>query len=247
MHISLSSFAAPSFIKTGKESDIVISDSNGQFHLYKNRKNNYRDWEKFQDFFDGRILPGPVCTPCRIDIGHRSLMVVGNINGEIKLFEYMPSSNKLPWVERPGFFKNIKLSGFSRGILADWQGKELLITGQQDGVIRAFLNSGTMDGPLWIEQKAFFRSIPKMTHAAPFVFDLDGDGRWELIVGDADGYVHGFRYKAVSGGMPVWESMREGFSNVKVGRFATPTIIKDSDRLFLLVGEQDGRIHVIHC
>ena len=171
-------------------------------------------------------------------------MVTGNINGELKLFEYMPSSNKLPWVERPGFFKNIKLSGFSRGILADWQDKELLITGQQDGEIKAFLNAGSMDSPRWMEQKTFFRSIPKMMHAAPSVFDLDGDGRWELIVGDADGHVRGFRYKTVSGGIPVWESIKDGFSSVKVGRFATPTIIKDSDRLFLFVGEQAGRIHV---
>jgi len=245
LRISLNSFAAPSFIKTGdKESDIVISDSYGQFHLFKNRKNNYREWEKSPDFLDGRVLAGPVCSPGRVDIGRRSLMVVGNINGQIKLFEYKPSSNKLPWVERPDFFKNIKLRGFSRGVLANWEGKELLITGQQDGVIKAFLNSGTMDRPQWVEKKAFFTSIPKMMHAAPSVFDIDGDGRWELIVGDADGNVRGFRYKTVSKGMPVWESLREGFSNVKVGRFATPTIVKDSDRLILFVGEQDGRIHV---
>ena len=217
LHISLSSFAAPSFIKTGeKEYDIVISDSNGQFHLFKNRTNSYREWEKFPDFFDGRILPGPACSPGRCDIGHRSLMVVGNINGQIKLFEYKPSSNKLPWVERPGFFNKIKLSGFSRGILANWQGNELLITGQQDGVIKAFLNSGTMDRPLWVEKKTFFRSIPKMMHAAPSVFDLDGDGRWELIVGDADGYVRGFRYKtdvgrnACMGKYEGWLQQRKG-------------------------------------
>ncbi len=199
---------------------------------------------RFPDFFDGRILAGSVCAPGRSDIRGRSFLVVGNINGEIKLFEYLPSSNRLPWVEKAGFFKGIKLPGFSRGILADWQGKELLITGQQDGVMKAFTNSGNLDRPLWKEQKAFFRSIPKMLHAAPSVFDLDGDGKWELIVGDADGYVRGFRYTGVSRGMPVWESAGDLFKTVKVGRFAAPAVIKEAGVLYLFVGEQDGRIKV---
>ena len=83
-----------------------------------------------------------------------------------------------------------------------------------------------------------------MLHAAPSVFDLDSDGKWELIVGDADGYVHGFRYTTVSRGIPVWESVGECFKTVKVGRFAAPAVIREADLLYLFVGEQDGRIKV---
>jgi hypothetical protein len=245
LSVSMSSFAAPAFVKTGQgEDDLVISDGSGQLVLFKNTRGSYREWERVPDFFDGRTLAGAVCAPGRSDIRGRSFMVVGNINGEIKLFEYLPSSNRLPWVERAGFFKGIKLPGFSRGILADWHGKELLITGQQDGVVKAFMNSGSLDRPQWAEQKAFFRSIPKMLHAAPSVFDLDGDGRWELIVGDADGYVHGFRYQTESRGMPVWESAGDCFKAVKVGRFAAPAVIREAGVLYLFVGEQDGRIKV---
>jgi hypothetical protein len=243
--VTMSSFAAPAFVKTGQgEDDLVISDGSGQLVYFKNTRGNYREWERVPAFFDGRVLAGSVCAPGRSDVRGRSFLVVGNINGEIKLFEYLPSSNRLPWVERAGFFKGIKLPGFSRGVLVDWQGKELLITGQQDGVTRAFLNSGSLDRPLWSEQKTFFRSIPKMLHAAPSVFDLDGDGRWELIVGDADGNVHGFRYTAVQHGVPVWDRADDSFKNVKVGRFATPAVIREAGMLYLFVGEQAGRINV---
>ena len=101
-----------------------------------------------------------------------------------------------------GFFSNIKLPGFARGVLTEWDGSSLLITGQQDGIIRAFRNNGSPEKPVWSEKKDFFRGIPKIMHAAPTVFDIDDDGKWELIVGGSDGYVKGFRYETGQDGNP---------------------------------------------
>lgn len=244
LNISCNSFAAPAFVENGSTNakDIVISDGNGRFYYFKNKNNNYREWEESPDFFSERIFPGPSCTPSTSEINGKSFMVVGNINGEIKLYEQNRSSTGLLWTERPGFFKNIKLSGFSRGVLTEWQGKNLLITGQQDGILKAFLNSGSMEKPIWVEQKQFFWGLPKILHASPAVFDIDGDGRWELIVGDVDGYISGFHYKVLKNGMPAWEKINSGFEKVKVNRYATPTLFKDLNNIYLFAGQQDGRI-----
>lgn len=243
LNLRLSSFAAPAFTVNGsdKKKDLVVSDGDGKLHYFRN-EGNYRKWEERASLFSGRILPGPACAPAVSSVEGSTVMVVGNIYGKLKLFESVNIPGRLPWAERPHFFKGLKLRGFSRGVLTVWEGKDLLITGEQDGLLRAFFNMGSFDNPAWVERKGFFGSLPKMEHAAPTVFDIDGDGRWELIVGDADGRVRAFRYKTGKDGMPLWSEIRGIFSDVKVARFATPAVYKDPGRLWLLAGEQDGRI-----
>lgn len=242
LKIACSSFAAPAFLPDsgGAVPSLVISDGNGQIHYFRNIGADYRSWEERYTFFAGRIMPGPACTPSVTDVGGKPCMVTGNINGELKLFEFQPYAEILPWVERPDFFQGIKLSGFSRGVLAVWQGKKLLITGQQDGFIRAFLDSGTPERPVWKEQKDFFRGVPKTFHASPTVFDLDGDGSWELIVGDVDGKIQGYRVDDRNAERPAWKKIEKVFSRVKTDRYASPALIRDGEQIHLFVGGQDG-------
>lgn len=239
-------FAAPAFVKGGQPGvmDMVVSDGNGELFYFKQRGSDYLKWEGSADFFSWRTLAGPASAPVITEVNGSSFMVVGNINGEIKLFMYEPSSGGLPWVERPGFFNRIKLSGFSRGILTEWNGRHLLITGQQDGVISAFQNNGTLEKPSWSELKQFFRGVPKIMHASPAIFDIDGDGNWELVVGGADGFVKGFSYEIGRDGNPVWEKIEKIFDYAKVGRFASPSIVKDQGKTYLFVGQQDGKIDI---
>jgi hypothetical protein len=240
---SFSSFASPTFIRNGRDGvmDLVISDGNGQLTYFRNSAGDYREWKSSDEFFRGRILAGPASAPVITKVNGSSFMVVGNKDGQIRLFMFEPSSKGLP-VEKPQFFNGIKLSSFSRGILTEWSGRLLLITGQQDGIIRAFINTGSLDRPSWSEKKNFFRGIPKILHAAPAVFDVDGDGKWELIVGDCDGYVKGFRYETGSDGNPAWKNIDKIFDSVKVGRFASPSLLGNHDKTYLFVGQQDGRI-----
>ena len=242
LKISFSSFAAPSFLRDSSDPvpSLVISDGNGQLHYFRNAGPDFRNWEERYTFFSGRIMPGPACTPSVTDVNGKPCMVTGNINGELKLFEYQPYAEILPWVERPDFFQGIKLSGFSRGIITLWRGKNLLITGQQDGFIRAFLASGTPERPTWKEQKDFFRGVPRTFHASPTVFDLDGDDTWELIVGDVDGRITGYRVDDRDADRPTWKKIEDVFSRVKTDRYASPALIRDGNKIHLFVGGQDG-------
>jgi hypothetical protein len=248
LKISTPGFASPAPIRTqdGKGHNLMVSDGDGQIYYYKNKRGNYREWETSSGPFAGRLFPGPACAPTVANNGIGRVITIGNIHGEIKLFVQDASGADLP-VERRDFFRGVKLSGFSKGVFAEWQGRTLLITGQQDGPVRAFLNSGSIDRPAWVELKDFFRGIPKMMHASPAVFDLEGDGKWELIVGDVKGHVRGFRYESGPDGMPQWEEMKGIFDEVKVGGYAAPSLFREGDRLSLLVGEQDGRIRVFEA
>ena len=242
LKMEFSHFAAPAFMQDRNDSaaNLVVSDGNGQIHYFKNAKADYRHWEELTTFFAGRIMPGPACAPVMTELGSKSCMVTGNINGEIKLFEFQPNSEVLPWAEKPNFFKGIKLSGYARGTVVFWQGRYLLITGQQDGYVRAFLNMGSDESPAWKEQKDFFKGVPKTFHASPTIFDLDGDGMWELVVGDVDGNVTGYRMENAQSNKPSWTKIDGVFSGVKADRYASPSLVRDDERIYLFVGQQDG-------
>ncbi len=244
LKMEFSNFAAPAFMQDSDDpvANLVVSDGNGQIHYYKNEKADYRHWEELTTFFAGRIMPGPACTSAMAELGSKSCMVTGNINGEMKLFEFQPNAEVLPWAEKPNFFKGIKLSGYARGTVVSWKGQYLLITGQQDGYVRAFLNTGSEQSPSWKEQKDFFRGVPKTFHASPTVFDLDGDGMWELIVGDVDGNVTAYHMVNAESNKPHWTKIEGVFSGVKTDRYASPSLVRDDDRIYLFVGQQDGNI-----
>jgi hypothetical protein len=178
------------------------------------------------------------------EMGDSSCMITGNISGELKLYEFRPHADVLPWIEKTDFFKGIKLSGFSKGIVTMWRGRYLLITGQQDGPVRAFLNTGTEVRPVWKEQKDFFKGVPKTLHASPVVFDLDGDGAWELILGDVDGRVTAYRMAQAQDSAPVWRKIDGVFDAVRAGRYASPALIRDRGKIYLFVGQHDGRMQV---
>lgn len=244
LRMEFTHFAAPAFMQDRGDSvaNLVVSDGNGQIHYFKNTKADYRHWEELFTFFAGRIMPGPACTPALAELASKSCMVTGNINGEMKLFEFQPHAEVLPWAEKPNFFKGIKLSGYARGTVVSWQGRYLLITGQQDGYVRAFLNTGSEESPSWKEQKDFFRGVPKTLHASPTVFDLDGDGMWELIVGDVDGNVTAYRMEDAESNKPNWTKIEGVFSGVRTERYASPSLVRDDEQIYLFVGQQDGNI-----
>ncbi len=237
-----SHFAAPAFMQDRDDpaASLVVSDGNGQIHYFVNGKADYRQWEELPTLFAERIMPGPACSPTVAELSSKSCMVTGNINGEMKLFEFHPDSGVLPWAEKPNFFKGIKLSGYARGTMVSWQGRYLLITGQQDGYVRAFLNMGSEDSPAWKEQKDFFKGVPKTFHASPTVFDLDGDGVWELIVGDVDGNVAAYHMENALANKPNWTKIDGVFAGIKNDRYASPSLVRDDQRIYLFVGQQDG-------
>lgn len=244
LDLGIPTFAAPAFFRNGKDGkvDLVVSDGDGRLHYFRSKDGTYRSWTAESHSFEERILAGAACAPSLCVIDGVSYLVVGNINGDMKLYEYRQMDDDVPWRERPGFFSSIKLSSFAHGFLTSWEGRQLLITGQQDGIIRAFYNEGTIAKPKWMEQKQFFSGVPKMLHASPTVFDLDGDGGWELVVGDVDGYVKAYGFTRGYDGRIFWRERGGYFEHVKVARYATPSLIRDGNTSWLFVGQQDGKV-----
>ncbi len=242
--LAAKTFSSPSFADLLEKNrfDMILADGDGSLTYFKNKRNDFHDWDKDREIFNNRILTGPSCTPTVCSIGDKDYMVIGNIDGILRLYEYDYSGLKLPWIEKNNYFKGIKISGFSRGILTQWNGEEMLISGQRNGALRAFIKKGSGNVHTWKEVKGFFRGIPLHEHSTPIVFDIDGDGQWEIITGASDGRIYAYGIKGVKDGLPEWEDIHGMFDNIKVDGFSTPAIAQDMDALYLFVGQQDGRI-----
>ncbi len=241
--ISAKAFASPAFaslLDKGR-TDLVVADGDGMISYYENLKGDFSSWRKKEVLFSNRLLAGPVCSPTITCVGDKTYMVVGNMDGTLKLFEKNKSTQAIPWMEKSGYLSGIKVQGFSRGILTAWEGKEMLITGQGNGTLRAFINTGNKK-PGWKEKANFFQGIKIKGHSSPAIFDLYRDGKWQLISGAADGGIYAYQIKGMKKGLPVWEQIDGAFDDIKVAGFSVPTIVRDDKAVYLFVGEQDGRI-----
>ena len=241
--ISAKAFVSPAFaslLDKGR-TDLVVADGDGVLSYYENLKGDFSSLRQKEVLFNNRILAGPVCSPTFCYIGDQTYMVIGNMDGTLRLFENNKSTQSIPWVEKRGYLSGIKVKGFSRGILTEWEGKEMLITGQGNGTIRAFINTGNKK-PAWKEKAHFFQGIAIKEHSTPAIFDLDGDGKWQLISGAADGRIYAYRIKGMKKGLPVWEQIDGAFDGTRVAGFSVPSIVRDDKAVYLIVGQQDGRI-----
>ncbi len=241
INASAKMFLTPSFASLLKKDhfDLVLADGDGVLSYFENKNYDYTGWERNQKIFNNRIFAGPVCTPTFSNARDKMRIVIGNIDGTFKLYEYQNGTNALPWIEKVNYFKNIKVTGFSRGLLTDREGQEMLITGESSGDIKAFIKVGTEK---WKEEKNFFKDIHINHHSAPAVFDLDGDGRWEIVTGAEDGKIYAYRAKEIINGLPVWERITGIFDNVKVNGFSAPSVAKGLNEIYLVVGQQNGGI-----
>ncbi|KPK01336.1 MAG: hypothetical protein AMK71_05955 [Nitrospira bacterium SG8_35_4] len=242
-------FLSPAFITLTDESsdDLVIADGDGSIFYYHNVKNNFSAWEKDHELFNNRLIAGPACAPTIADIDGKVCIVVGNIDGTFKFYEQVSTDNGLPWLEEPGVLQSLKVSGFSRGILTQWQDRELLITGESNGDIRAFRNTGTRSKPSWKEQSGFFRGIKTAYHSTPAAFDLDNDGNWELITGAEDGGLSAYRIGNTGDGNPTWEFIPGIFDNIRMRGFSSPAFVRYNGSIYLFAGQEDGRIRTFRA
>ena len=242
--LSAKRFLSPAFTNLLDKDrfDLVLADGDGILTYYENKKKDFTIWGKNQELFNNRIFAGPACAPTMSYIEKRLYMVVGNMDGKLRRYEYRNEPGGLPWIERKGYLDNIKVSGFSRGVFAGWQGRDILITGESSGDIKAFINKGSEDIPLWREEKKFFKGLRKIYHSTPAVFDIDNDGRWELITGADDGKIYAYKIKGIINGLPVWEPIGGVLDNIKVKGFSTPSVARYKNTFYLFVGQEDGRI-----
>lgn len=187
-------------------------------------------------------------------------LLIGDSEGKVKVF-LNTNTNTHPilfsgtYVGTAG--ADLTVGERATPVAADWNGdnKKDLLAGSMDGSIRVFINEGTDSEPVMKPPyilKAGGRDFNIGSRSAPRVYDWNGDGLEDILVGEMEGYVY-FLKNTGTHSRPVFE--RAGKLMLRDGNVIQYSA-KDyyaRSRVFitdwnndgyndLLLGGQDGRV-----
>ncbi|HAW49346.1 TPA: hypothetical protein DCX16_00105, partial [bacterium] len=207
-----------------------------------------------------------------IDVGFRAVpfvcdfdgnggydLIVGEAGGTIDIF----LNTKNTFAEPPNFNISYKMPGDQSDInegenpsifVCDFDGNKKydLIIGSQKGEIYFYRNIGDatpiLNGgiALWMATETTTYTLDVGHDATPFIYDLDGDGKKDIISGNREGYVLFYR-NIGSDDAPLFESpiyLTLKDVPIDAGFNSAPILLDwdDDGRIDFLVGNREGNI-----
>ncbi|MFN7307498.1 MAG: FG-GAP-like repeat-containing protein, partial [Alphaproteobacteria bacterium] len=131
----------------------------------------------------------------------------------------------------------------------DGDGRLDLVSGEFDGTLRAWRNTGSATAPAFTELTGSanpFNGIDVGTSSTPSFVDLDGDGRLDLVSGNNYGTLRAWRNTGSAGASAFTEltGSASPFNGIDVGYNSAPSFVDlDGDgRLDLVSGEAYGTL-----
>ncbi|MBN1340908.1 MAG: choice-of-anchor D domain-containing protein, partial [Bacteroidales bacterium] len=138
-------------------------------------------------------------------------------------------------------FNGITVSGKAKPCFADLDGNGLLdlIIGKSDGTL-AHYQQQNINSLSFLPVTDNFNSIDVGDNAAPALTDLDGDGRWDLIIGEQDGNLN--RFEQQSQNSLNFSMITNNFNYIDVGDNSIPnfTDLENDGLLDMVIGKELG-------
>ena len=181
------SYSSPTFVDIDKDGDldIVSGELLGTILCYINNNGTFLQ--------NSAIFAG-------IDVGYRSAPALADIDndGNIDMLVGAEDAAKLTFYINTGNNVFVAENGFIDGITAsrdahpafvdlDKDGDFDLAIGISGGMIYYYENTGSTSSPVWKRNDLLFEKISVPQDATPAFADFDGDGKYDLIVGEYSG------------------------------------------------------------
>lgn len=122
-------------------------------------------------------------------------------------------------------------------------------TGVYSSQLAYYRNTGTTETPAFTLQTRDLIDISSLSlgNIAPTFGDIDDDGDYDMIIGDATGRVHLFENSAGANNPCNFSLTAPGYQNIDViGQFAIPFLydVNDDQLLDLVIGERNGNLNL---
>ena len=144
--------------------------------------------------------------------------------------------------------------------LGDVNGDGLIdiVVGLANGSLILYRNVGTKTAPSWSLDTEYLAGVSVGGYAAPYLYDVDGDGDLDLAIGSAEGIIYCYVNKGTPASpkwvkdlqyFPAWiEDWLDGrgphYEGVWVGNYSKPALFRHGDTEYLLVGVKEGLVYL---
>jgi hypothetical protein len=254
-----------------------VSENKRSCWFYKNTGTNDHPIFQFQrnNFFQGEMIDvGTNAYPVITDVNGDGLpdLLIGNY-GEYDSSYYYQATLKSVFISKIAYYKNTgspnhpsfhlvtdDFAGLSRlsGLAfyptfadLDGDGDMDMITGNADGSLTYFQNTaGAGNDPVYGTAQMQYKKIDAGNFSAPQLFDLDGDGLQDLVIGNQKGTLV-YYHNTGTLNSPAFTFVTDSLGKVSVrdtaisyDGYSTPFFFKDiSGKTGLIVGCEKGQVH----
>lgn len=156
-------------------------------------------------------------------------LLVGRFSGDVKYYSNSSVGGSIQFELAPFQLDTIGVGNNAMPCIADIDGDNVhdIVIGNSAGVLYYYKNVGSNSAPLYVLEPTYFNFIDVGSYAAPFVKDLDGDGRVDLLIGNSEGKIYHYEFNS---SIEQFNLITSFFGEIDVRLNAAPAFVDiDSD------------------
>jgi hypothetical protein len=243
--------SAPAFADLDNDGDfdLFVGESTGVMNAYENTGTaSAPAWTVNRTLYSGISDIGLDSAPAFADLDNDGDfdLFVGESAGVMNAYENTGTASAPAWTANATFATGIPdIGSGSMPAFADLDndGDFDLFVGESAGVMNAYENTGTASAPAWTANATFATGIPDIgSDSAPVFADLDGDGDFDVLIGN-DGVTRAYRNSGTVSA-PSWTA-RTIWDAPDMGSDGAPALadLDNDGDVDLFTGENNGKMN----